>query len=143
MAIWQTCYRIVAEYGSSSPSLDIAIEFGSALEATLPKQQSWSASMLQWGALDSTVVEVDTSPPVEISFRIDARESWESAASLIWAAAIRLRLVICTLDDRVLASEDDFLESMARSRACEFVHDPHEFLRRIGQQRRPNNDPQA
>ena len=128
MAIWQIPIRLVSAQGGGVCFEKLA---GTTELATiLPEEKSWCEKIKQYGALDSTCVELYCSENIieEISARIDLRNiTKQQMEGICTFAAANGMWLVCGVQAYTPCVES-FREIVAQSDAHRFLTDPQGFL---------------
>ncbi len=128
MAVWQIPIKLIS-------ARECAIDWKNlieteALPATLPEEKSWCGHIKQYGALDSTCVEIFCAEDTveEISARIDLRNATKEQLESICAFAAANGLCIVHKNKRYVPRLESFRIIIEESDAYRFLADPRTFL---------------
>ncbi len=130
MAIWQQPYFIVKQDGDVPATQDLEC-LRAELDSLLPRVQSWSPEMEQWGASDRTTADILVDGEcIEILVRVDARVEWRSFLVALWESLTRAGYCVRSQkSESRFASLDELIADMQSSRAVLFTSDPWKAVR--------------
>lgn len=123
MAIWQVPIKLKRKGDMQHGSQNLMEE----LYKILPQRTSWNASILQFGNLDSTCLEIDSaheSTLLRIDVRTITKVELETISKCIVSNGWRI-------DGEKEPTFDVIVEMIRQSDACRFVKDGENFLRSI------------
>ena len=140
MAIWQVCFRLICIGNYNDDLLQKCVlkeESISMLSEELPCEKSWSDDIRLFGKTDSTCVEIfyDNEAIDDILVRIDIRQVCEKQILTILRFATANKLQILCNEEKMEPSWNAILKIIRSSNAYQYLSDPEEFLRKMGQRK--------
>lgn len=132
MAIWQVPIRLSGRKALDKRTQAILFNSLERLAEALPKEKSWSNSILQYGALDSTCLEIDTeSRRLDAHLRIDVRTITQDQLKMIVEFANANELKVKYKGKAYEPAFDVFADIIRQSDANRFVNNPEDFLKSL------------
>ena len=133
MAIWQVALNLVKKddyIDFSSPTFESSLKI---IDDIFPATKSWCKTIMQYGSLDSTCLEIDTDDNEAISLRVDLRSISKDQLQTLCSFAKENDLFIKYNDTIYECSFDIFLSIFKESNANRFLLDPEAFLNEINE----------
>lgn len=132
MAIWQVPIRLSGRKALDKRTQAILFNSLERLAEALPKEKSWSNSILQYGALDSTCLEIDTeSRRLDAHLRIDVRTITQDQLKMIVEFANANELKVKYKGKAYEPAFDVFADIIRQSDANRFANNPEDFLKSL------------
>ena len=100
-------------------------------EECLPKKKSWTESIVQYGNLEKSCVEVfhEESEVVEVSIRLDLRNLDKKLVEFVVSFAKRHHMTLFDSEGgRKIGSIDELAESLKNSNAVSFLNGPRSYI---------------
>ena len=133
MAIWQVALNLVKKDDCIDFSSPAFISSLKTIDDFFPATKSWCETIMQYGRLDSTCLELDTDDNEAISLRVDLRSITKDQLQTLCNFAKGNDLFIKYNDTIYECSFNTFLSIFKESNANRFLLDPEAFLNEINE----------
>ncbi len=130
MAIWQCNIYLVPFEGEKLYYDEDFVKSLYEMKAFLPKEESWSKSINQYGMIDSTCLEfiVEGNTINEIHLRIDLRSITENDLNMICAFAQKNRLWVNKDEALIKPDYQNLINILRDSNAARFLKSPETYF---------------
>lgn len=137
MAIWQVPVNLSSRKVITKRTEEIMLNSLKRLAEVFPKEKSWCNSIMQYGALDSTCLEIDTeSRRFDADLRIDVRTITMDQLRIIANFANENDLKVKYKKKVYEPTVDVFVNIIRESDANRFATKPEEFLDGIAKKKK-------
>jgi len=136
MAIWQVSFLLVKRNGVLRCSDQNLLNSLEKLNAVFPEEKSWCENARQFGALESTCIQIfvsDNEEDDEINLRIDLRNITKVQIQNICDFVNENELQIEYENKLYEATMNNFVEILSRSDVYRFVRNPFGFFEEISE----------
>ena len=133
MAIWQVAINVISKEKIIKYSDEKFQSSLKNLETTFLKENSWSKTIIQYGNLDSTCIEISLYNDIidEISVRVDLQTISKEQLLIICNFINENNFLIEYDGEKNKANIDNFVKIFKKSGAYRFLTDPQQYLSQI------------
>lgn len=130
MAIWQVPILLTRKENTENYLDNNLCNFLDELQNFFPEEKSWCHSIIQYGKLDSTCIEIDIEDDV-IIVRIDLRNITKEQLEIIIKFAVSNELKIKYKSEAMEPNISNFIKILKTSDAYRFLDNPEKYLKSI------------